>query len=101
MSDFAFDATITIGHHHMRAAGIDPRQPVAPIVDAAREAVRRMQGAGWIDIEVADFPPACPGWVTVYPPGRCITPDTPVWHERQRQVEAVIKAALVAVAAPF
>jgi hypothetical protein len=61
----------------------------------------RHSGAHWIDIEVANFPPFCPGWVTVYPRGRCITPDTPAWHERRPQVEEVVKLALMAIAAQF
>jgi hypothetical protein len=97
MSEF-FDATITIGHHHLIAAGLDPRQSDG-VVDAVRSAVRRMDVANWIDVEAADFPPTCPGGVTVYPRGHSITPDTPQWLERRRQVEASVRAALIAVAA--
>jgi hypothetical protein len=99
MSEF-FDATITIGHHHMAAAGLDPRQ-AAGSVDAVRRAVQMMDGAGWIDVEAADFPAACCGWVMIYPRGRSITPDTAEWRERCRQVEEAVKATLIAAAASF
>jgi hypothetical protein len=89
-----FDATITIGHHHLLAAGLDPRQGCAAIVDAVRAAIQRMTGANWIDVMVGDFPPDCPGWVTLYPRASSARPDTPAWHARHHQVEEVVKAAL-------
>jgi hypothetical protein len=58
-----------------------------------------MHGANWTDVAAADFPPTCPGWETVYPHGRSVTPDTPPWRERCRQVEESVRAALTAIAA--
>jgi hypothetical protein len=101
MPDVFFDATITIGYHHLRAAGVDPQQSSAAAVDAVRRTVARMDGANWIDVEAADYPPSCPGWIIVYPRGNSITPDTLAWRERRHQVEDVAKAALIAAAAPF
>jgi hypothetical protein len=72
MSEF-FDATKRIGHHHLIAVGLDLR-PSDGSVDAVLSVVRMMEGANWIDVEAADFPPACRGWVTVYPRGRSLTP---------------------------
>lgn len=56
MPDVSFDATITIGYHHLRAAGVDPQQSSAAAVDAVRRAVARMDGANWIDVEAAGLP---------------------------------------------
>ena len=55
MSAFAFDATITIVHHHLRmaAAGVGSGR------GSRRKAVQGLLGARWIDIEVAEFPPSC------------------------------------------
>jgi hypothetical protein len=61
-------------------------------------AVECMDGASWIDVEAADFPPTCPGWVTLHPRGSSGTQDTPAWHDVRRRVEETVKAAL---AAPF
>jgi hypothetical protein len=58
-----------------------------------------MAGANWIDVATGVFPPTCPGWVTIYPCGHSLTPDTPVWQERCRMVEEIAKAVLVAAAA--
>jgi hypothetical protein len=66
-------------------------------VDAVCRAVQRMAGTKWIDIETGVFPPVCPGWVTLYPPRRCLTPDTPVWQQRRQEGQG----AMVAVVAPF
>jgi hypothetical protein len=55
-----FDATITIGHHHLRAAGLDAEQAAVAAVNAVRRAVERMDGANWIDVMASDYPPATP-----------------------------------------
>ena len=93
-----FDATITIGHHHLRAAGLDPEQAAVTGVTAVRRAIERMDGANWIDVMASDYPPATPGWVIVYPRGSSIPPDTAEWRERRSQVEDMAKAALIAAA---
>ena len=96
-----FDATITIGHHHLRAAGLDPEQAAVTGVTAVRRAIERMDGANWIDVMASDYPPATPGWVIVYPRGSSIPPDTPEWRERRSEVEDMAKAALIAAASPL
>ena len=94
-----FDATITLCDHHLAAAGLSDCK--AEAVEAVRQAVDRMDGAGWIDVEAQSYPPHCQGWVIVYPRGHCITPHSPQGWELQHQVEAVAMAAMVAVGAPF
>jgi hypothetical protein len=96
-----FDATMTIGHHHLAAAGVGPDLPPAAIAHVARSSVARMPGADWIDVEVQDHPPECQGWVVVYPVGRSGTPDTRERRDHRSQVEEAVRGALVAVAAPF
>jgi hypothetical protein len=61
-----FDATITFNDHHLAAAGLTCRK--AEAVEAVREAVERMDGAGWIDVEPESYPPSAAGWVIVPPP---------------------------------
>jgi hypothetical protein len=80
-----FDAVITLNDHHLEAAGLTGRKGEA--VAAVRQAVERMDGAGWIDVEIQSYPPGLPGWAVVYPRGRCGTPQTPAWCERRHQVE--------------
>ena len=87
MAHGGFDATITLDDHHLDTAGLSDRE--AEATAAVREAVERMEGAGWIDVEAQSYPPELPGWVIVYPRGRCFTPDTPVWRALQHQVETV------------
>lgn len=101
MPNLPFDATITLGDHHMAAAGLDPQRRRATIVDAVRGAVQRMDGANWIDVAAADFPPRCTGWVTLYPCGSSAKPDSPPWHDLRRRVEETVRAALIAAAIPF
>jgi hypothetical protein len=74
-----FVAAIIIGHHHLAAAAVDPELPQASITHAVRSSVERIPGAGWIDVEVQDYPPECWGWVIVYPAGQSGTPDTREW----------------------
>jgi hypothetical protein len=95
----AFDATITLNDHHLEAAGLSGCK--AQAVEAVREAVARMDGAGWIDVKPQRYPAWAPGWVIVYPQGRCVTPDTPEWRELRHRVEAVASTALVAASEPF
>ena len=93
-----FDAVITLNDHQLDAAGLTGRAGEAA---AVRQAIERMDGAGWIDVEAQSYPPGLPGWVVVYPRGRCSTPQTPAWCERRRQVEAAATAALMVAGAPF
>jgi hypothetical protein len=97
MTSDHFDAVITIGDHHLEAVGLAGHADKA--VAAVREAVERIDGAGWIDVEALSFPPALPGWVIVYPRGRANTPATPDWEERLRQVEATAANALAVIGA--
>ena len=91
MSSLPFDATITLGDHHLLAAGLDPQRRPTTIVDAVRSAVQCMDGAL-----------ICPGWVTFYPRGSSARPpDTPPRHNLLRRVEEMVGAALVAAATPF
>jgi hypothetical protein len=80
MSVIAFDATITLADRHLFAAGRDRLNP-RRAVDAVRDAMQRIEGAGWIDVDATDFPATCPGWVTLYRWG-CggARSDTPQWH---------------------
>jgi hypothetical protein len=95
-----FDASITIGPHHLVAAGLEDRHRVA--LEAMRKAVRAIEGADWIDVAAQNYPPECPGWVTLYQAGHGgPTPDTQAWRELQKTVEAVALAALIAAGAPF
>ena len=94
-----FDAVITIGDHHLATAGLTGRSGEAAA--AVREAVQRIDGAGWIDVEAQSYPPGLTGWVIVYPPGRSSTPHTREWCELRRQVEATATAALIVAGAPF
>jgi hypothetical protein len=94
-----FDATITLNDHHLAAAGMTDRPPAA--VAAGREGVRRMEGAGWIDVEAQSYPPHAPGWVIVYARGRSDIPDTPEWHNLRTRVETFVTAALVGAGVPF
>jgi hypothetical protein len=53
-----FEATITLNDHHLDTAGLSDRKCKA--VAAVREAIARMEGAGWIDVEAESFPPGAP-----------------------------------------
>jgi hypothetical protein len=64
-----------VERHEAPAVTVSDRKHQA--VAAVREAVERMDGAGWIDVEAQSYPPGASGWVIVYPQGRCTTPDTP------------------------
>jgi hypothetical protein len=94
-----FDATITLNDHHLDTAGLSDRKYKAVV--AVREAVGRMEGAHWIDVDAESYPPDAPGWVIVYPRGRCVTPDTPEWWELRHLVETVATSALTVAGAPF
>ncbi len=101
MHSLPFDATITLGDHHLAAAGLDPQRRPATIADVVRSAVQRMDGASWIDVEVANFPPTCPGWVTLYPRGSSAKPpDTEPWRNLCRQVEETVGVALNTMVIP-
>jgi hypothetical protein len=54
-----FDAVITLNDHHLEAAGLAGR--AAEAVAAVRQAVERIDGAGWIDVAAQYFPPQLPG----------------------------------------
>lgn len=94
-----FDATITVGRHHLAVAGVafEKREAVA---GAVRAAVERLTGAGSIDVSVQGYPPECPGWVIVHPQGRANTPDTPEWRTQRLLVEGAVRGALIALATP-
>jgi len=94
-----FDATNTHNDHHLDTAGLSDRKYKA--VAAVREAVARMEVVGWIDVEAQSYPPELPGWVIVYPQGRCVTPDAPEWLELRHLFETVATSALTAAGAPF
>jgi hypothetical protein len=95
-----FDASITIGPHHFIAGGLEGRHKV--VLDAVRKAVRAIEGADWIDVAAQNYPPECPGWVTLYQAGHSgPTPDTPALRDLHKNVEAVALAAMVAAGAPF
>jgi hypothetical protein len=89
----------TLNDHHLEAAGLSGRKEQA--VAAVREAVARIDGAGWIDVEAQSYPPGAAGWAIAYPRGRCVTPDTPGWRELRHRVETVATTALIAAGAPF
>jgi hypothetical protein len=72
----------------------------ADAVDAVRQAVQRITGAGWIDVEALSYPPAIPGWVILYEPGRGSAPDITEWRDLHREVEAMATAALVGAGKP-
>jgi hypothetical protein len=58
---------------------------------AVRHGVRAMEGADWIDVAAQNYPPECPGWVTLYQHGQGgDTPDTRAWRETRQTVEAVV-----------
>ncbi len=67
MATTRFDATITLNDHRLGMAGMSDRRDEA--VAAVRQAVERMDGAGWIDVEALDYPAHIPGWVILYPVG--------------------------------
>jgi hypothetical protein len=94
-----FDATITLNDRHLDTVGLSDRKYKA--VAAVREAVARMEGASWIDVEAESYPPGAPGWVIVYPRGRSVTPDTLEWQKLRHLVETVVTSALTAAGAPF
>jgi hypothetical protein len=92
-----FDASITIGPHHLAAAGLEGQPDIA--LDVVRRAVRGMEGAKWIDVAAQCFPPECQGWVTIYPSGRCVTPETLAWQELRYTIETIALAAMTAAGA--
>jgi hypothetical protein len=91
MPTISFDAVITLNDHHLEAAGLTKRKALA--VAAVREAVGRMDGAHWIDVEAETFPAWASGWVILYPWGRSDRPDTPEWRKLLALVEGVATAA--------
>ena len=99
MSAHAFDATITIGDHHLAATGLEGRR--ADAVAAVRAAVEQMDGAHWIDVEAQNYPPQCSGWLIVYPQGQCITPDSSAWRDLRHRVEQIATAVMIALGTPF
>jgi|HubBroStandDraft_1064217.scaffolds.fasta_scaffold89029_1 hypothetical protein len=95
----SIDPVITLNDHHLAVAGLADRKAVA--VAAVRDAVGRMEGAHWIDVEAETFPAWAPGWVILYPCGRSNRPDTPQKRELPGRVEAMATAAVVAAWVPF
>jgi len=90
-----FHVCITLGPHLLAAAGLEGRPDTA--IEAVRLAVRRMDGANWVDIVAETYPPECPGWLILRRPHRSDTPDTRAWREMQQTVEAVALAAMFSV----
>jgi hypothetical protein len=100
MATLEFDATITISDCHLIAAGLCGRGTEA--VAMVRQAIEGITGAGWIDVVASDFPPSLNhSWIVIYPRGRCITPETPLWTELRRRVEETARTALLVAGAPF
>jgi hypothetical protein len=48
-----FDATITLNDHHLSTSGLSGPEAVI----AVRQAIERMNGAGWIDVAAWSYPP--------------------------------------------
>ena len=96
MTHPAFDATITLNDHHFATTGLSGSEAAATV----RQAVERMDGAGWIDVEAQSYPAGLPGWVILYPPGRAAAPGTSEWRDLQRRIEMVATAALAVVGVP-
>jgi hypothetical protein len=96
-----FDASITIGSHHLADAGIDPGTPPASAIDAVRAAVARIPGAAWVDVEVEDAQPSARMRIDIYPPGFARSPNTPQWRQLRDTVEATTRTALAAVSGPI
>jgi hypothetical protein len=57
----SFDPAMTTGPHHPIAAGLPSDLPPVSITFIVRSAIERIPDAGWIDVEVQDFLPSCPG----------------------------------------
>jgi hypothetical protein len=95
------------GRLKLTPTGIAPRQPLLlscrkdNAIAAVREAVERMDGAGWIGVAARRYPPGAAGWVIACPPGRCGTPGTPEWAELRQWVETVATNPLLAAGAPL
>ena len=70
-------------------------------IAAVRQAVERVPGAGWIDVEAQSYPAILSGWVILYPLGRAAAPDTPEWRDLQRTVTMMATAALMDAGKPF
>jgi hypothetical protein len=93
-----FDACITIGPHHLAAAGLEGRREVA--VEAVRRAIEGIDGACCVDVVAETYPPDCQGWVILRRQRRGDSPDTAEWLELVRTVEAVAMSAMVAAGTP-
>jgi hypothetical protein len=63
-------------------------------VSAVRAAVEAIRGAGWIDVEYGGAYPQFLRPVTVYPSGKCMTPETEEWDALRNAVDAAMRAAL-------
>ena len=83
-----FDATITIGVHHL--GGAMPGHAVS----AVRDAVEAIPGANWIVVEYGGAYPQFLRPVTVYPRGRFVTPETEEWARLNKAVEAAVGEAI-------
>jgi hypothetical protein len=85
-----FDASITLGAHHLG------QNAQAEAVAAARYAVEAMPGAFWVSVDYGgDYPPHLQA-VVVYPRGTCRIPATPAWVQLQAKVETVALRAAAA-----
>lgn len=91
MSEIEFDVTVGLCAWHLRGrADADPTGAVAAI----REAIERLPGANWIDVEFWGPCSATANWVQVYPRGRCFTPDGSSWRRLKDDVERLALAAI-------
>jgi hypothetical protein len=87
MAYIMFDTCIRLNKTDIEKAGLSVSLVIADI----SAAVRRMNGVGWVDVDLgADLPSV----VVIYGPGRSVVPDSPRWRHMQRRVEAVAQAAV-------
>jgi hypothetical protein len=92
-----FDATITLNDQHLEWSGLSAAAAVA----AVRQAVERMDGAGWIDVEAQSYPASLPGWVGLHPPASFAAPDTSDWQDLRKSIETIATAALKGIDTSF
>lgn len=98
----AFDATIDLLGHHLDDAGIPPNRSQEAL-EAVRDAVCGLPGAGWVDIAYQGrlSPTLCRSigdrWITLYRPGSAKAQEGPEWNLVRRGIEKRIREALAAV----
>jgi hypothetical protein len=82
-----FDATISIGFHH-----IGSREPTEAVA-AVHQAVADIPGAECVDVEYTNVCPKSWGAAAVRPAGSRNIPNTPEWRRLKDYVEEVVLAA--------